>query len=166
MSSSISTLSALSPLDGRYASKTDALRPWLSEAAFMRQRVAVEVHWLIALAQSGLPDMPKFSADSEKSLLELVEKFSDVHNFFRVKANEILQEGQRVHTSNAANTGTLKEELIELITNKNDDSDIDNDSDDDNDDNDNSNNDKNTSNVLTVCSIPEFIDIEILKNKN
>ncbi len=77
MSSSISTLSALSPLDGRYASKTDALRPWLSEAAFMRQRVAVEVHWLIALAQSGLPDMPKFSAASEKTLLGLVDNFSD-----------------------------------------------------------------------------------------
>lgn len=87
MSSSISTLSALSPLDGRYASKTDALRPWLSEAAFMRQRVAVEVHWLIALAQSGLPDMPKFSADSEKSLLELVEKFSDA-DAERIKAIE------------------------------------------------------------------------------
>lgn len=78
MSSTLSTLSALSPLDGRYASKVDPLRPWLSEAAFMRQRVAVEVHWLIALSQSGLADIPTFSANSEKQLLALVENFSDV----------------------------------------------------------------------------------------
>lgn len=77
MSSTLSTLSALSPLDGRYASKVDPLRPWLSEAAFMRQRVAVEVHWLIALSQSGLADIPTFSVDSEKQLLALVENFSD-----------------------------------------------------------------------------------------
>lgn len=42
-------LTALSPIDGRYASKTEALRDWLSEAAFMRHRVTVEVHWLIAM---------------------------------------------------------------------------------------------------------------------
>ena len=56
MTTQLSTLSALSPLDGRYAGKTDGLRPWLSEAAFMRQRVQVEVHWLIALSQAKLPD--------------------------------------------------------------------------------------------------------------
>ena len=77
MASSISTLSALSPLDGRYASKTDALRPWLSEAAFMRNRVTVEVHWLIALSKSGLENIPTFSQQSEKYLLDLVENFSD-----------------------------------------------------------------------------------------
>jgi adenylosuccinate lyase len=78
VSSTLSTLSALSPLDGRYASKVDLLRPWLSEAAFMRQRVAVEVHWLIALSQSGLADIPTFSAASEKHLLSLVENFSEI----------------------------------------------------------------------------------------
>jgi len=73
----LSTLRALSPLDGRYASKTDALRPWLSEAAFMKQRVRVEVHWLIALSQAKLPDFPSFSESAEKVLLALVENFSD-----------------------------------------------------------------------------------------
>jgi len=83
----LSTLSALSPLDGRYASKTDALRPWLSEAAFMKQRVRVEVHWLIALSQAKLPDFPSFSQSAEKLLLALVENFSDT-DAERIKAIE------------------------------------------------------------------------------
>src|SRR5689334_2118960 len=43
---SLSALSALSPLDGRYAAKTDKLRPILSEAGFMHHRVKVEIAWL------------------------------------------------------------------------------------------------------------------------
>ncbi len=77
MTTQLSTLSALSPLDGRYASKTDGLRPWLSEAAFMKQRVQVEVHWLIALSQAKLPNFPSFSANAEAVLLKLVTDFSD-----------------------------------------------------------------------------------------
>lgn len=87
MTTQLSTLSALSPLDGRYASKTDALRPWLSEAAFMKQRVRVEVHWLIALSQAKLPDFPSFSVSAEKVLLALVENFSDA-DAERIKAIE------------------------------------------------------------------------------
>jgi len=83
----LSTLSALSPLDGRYASKTDGLRPWLSEAAFMKQRVQVEVHWLIALSQAKLPDFPSFSANAEAVLLKLVTDFSD-SDAERIKAIE------------------------------------------------------------------------------
>jgi adenylosuccinate lyase len=83
----LSTLSALSPLDGRYASKTDGLRPWLSEAAFMKQRVQVEVHWLIALSQAKLPDFPSFSGSAEAVLLKLVADFSDV-DAERIKAIE------------------------------------------------------------------------------
>jgi adenylosuccinate lyase len=74
-------------LDGRYASKTDGLRPWLSEAAFMRQRVLVEVHWLIALSQAKLPDFPSFSTNAEAVLLKLVADFSDV-DAERIKAIE------------------------------------------------------------------------------
>ena len=87
MTTQLSTLSALSPLDGRYASKTDGLRPWLSEAAFMKQRVQVEVHWLIALSQAKLPDFPSFSANAEAVLLKLVADFSDV-DAERIKAIE------------------------------------------------------------------------------
>lgn len=77
MSQPLSTLNALSPLDGRYAGKLDALRPWLTEAAFMRQRVFVEIHWLLALAAAGLPDVPKINAADEAFLLSLPENFSD-----------------------------------------------------------------------------------------
>lgn len=87
MTTQLSTLSALSPLDGRYAGKTDGLRPWLSEAAFMRQRVQVEVHWLIALSQAKLPDFPSFSAAAEAVLLKLVSDFSD-SDAERIKAIE------------------------------------------------------------------------------
>jgi len=77
VSQPLSTLHALSPLDGRYAGKLDALRPWLSEAAFMRQRVFVEIHWLLALASAGLPEVPKISTADEAFLLSLPENFSD-----------------------------------------------------------------------------------------
>ena len=77
MTNTLNTLNALSPIDGRYASKVDPLRTWLSEAAFMQHRVKVEVHWLIALSKSGLADMPTFSAGSEQKLLKIVEQFSE-----------------------------------------------------------------------------------------
>ena len=79
MTNSISTLSALSPIDGRYASKTDLLRPWFSEAAFMHHRVKVEIHWLIALSQAKLPDIPSFSFESEVKLLKILEQFDESH---------------------------------------------------------------------------------------
>ena len=53
-------LDALSPLDGRYASRVAALRPLLSESAFVRHRVTVEVEWLVALSDLGLPELPVF----------------------------------------------------------------------------------------------------------
>ncbi|MDU0810340.1 MAG: adenylosuccinate lyase [Burkholderia sp.] len=70
------SLRAISPLDGRYARKTEALRDWLSEFAFMRHRVTVEIHWLIALSRSGLSGIPRFSNNAEKFLLDLVLHFS------------------------------------------------------------------------------------------
>jgi len=81
---SLNALTALSPLDGRYATKTEALRDWLSEAAFMRHRVTVEIHWLIALSQAGLAEVPPFSAASESFLLALAERFS-AHDAARIK---------------------------------------------------------------------------------
>src|SRR6201997_319029 len=69
-------LNALSPLDGRYASKTEALRDWLSEAAFMRNRVTVEIHWLIALSRAGFAEVPRFSEASEQFLLQLSERLT------------------------------------------------------------------------------------------
>ena len=77
MSQPISTLNALSPLDGRYASKLDALRPWLSESAFMKQRVFVEIHWLLALGSAGLADVPAISKADADFLLSLANAFTD-----------------------------------------------------------------------------------------
>ena len=84
---SLNVLTALSPLDGRYAAKTEGLREWLSEAAFMRHRVTVEIHWLIALSQAGFAEVPTFSPASEAFLLGLVERFS-VHDAARIKEIE------------------------------------------------------------------------------
>ena len=77
MSQPISTLNALSPLDGRYASKLDALRPWLSESAFMKQRVFVEIHWLLALGSASLADVPRISQADADFLLSLANGFTD-----------------------------------------------------------------------------------------
>jgi adenylosuccinate lyase len=77
VSQPISTLNALSPLDGRYASKLDALRPWLSESAFMKQRVFVEIHWLLALGSAGLADVPPISKADTDFLLSLANSFTD-----------------------------------------------------------------------------------------
>ncbi|HBI82529.1 MAG TPA: adenylosuccinate lyase [Alcaligenaceae bacterium] len=74
---SLSVLNAVSPLDGRYASRCDSLRPYLSEAGFMAHRVEVEIAWLIGLSDAGLPEFPAFSADARKILNNLVINFSE-----------------------------------------------------------------------------------------
>ncbi|OZI61331.1 adenylosuccinate lyase [Bordetella genomosp. 11] len=73
----LSPLNALSPLDGRYASRGEALRGLLSEAGFMAHRVEVEVAWLSALADAGLPELPRFSDDARARLKAIVEDFSE-----------------------------------------------------------------------------------------
>ena len=73
----LSSLSALSPLDGRYASKTDSLRPWLSEAGFMHHRVQVEIQWLLALGTGQLPGVARFSDAAQARLLGLAADFSE-----------------------------------------------------------------------------------------
>jgi len=74
---SLSSLSALSPLDGRYASKVDALRATLSEAGFMHHRVKVEVSWLQALSQAGFDEIKAFSPAANALLDKLVAEFSE-----------------------------------------------------------------------------------------
>ncbi|MCO5109094.1 MAG: adenylosuccinate lyase [Burkholderiaceae bacterium] len=68
-------LTALSPLDGRYAARLGALRELLSEAGFMRYRVQVEVAWLVALSDAGLPELPTFSDAARQRLRALVDGF-------------------------------------------------------------------------------------------
>ena len=83
----LSTLSALSPLDGRYAAKTDALRPILSEAGFMHHRVKVEIAWLQALSQAGLREITPFSTSASALLDKLATDFSEA-DAARIKAIE------------------------------------------------------------------------------
>jgi adenylosuccinate lyase len=75
---SLTTLTALSPVDGRYAGKVDALRPVFSEYGLIRARVEVEVRWLQHLAaHSGIPEVPAFSAEANAFLDKLVAGFSE-----------------------------------------------------------------------------------------
>lgn len=74
---SLSSLSALSPLDGRYAVKVDALRATLSEAGFMHHRVKVEVSWLQALSEAGFDEIKPFSGEANALLNKLVAEFSE-----------------------------------------------------------------------------------------
>ena len=71
-----SQLNALSPLDGRYAARLDALRPYLSEFGLLHHRVCVEVIWLKALGRAGLPELPPFSRSVLSDLDDLVATFS------------------------------------------------------------------------------------------
>jgi adenylosuccinate lyase len=72
-----SPLLALSPLDGRYAAKVAALRPWLSEYGLMRCRVQVEVEWFVALSDAGLAEFEPLSDDSRAFLRGLVQRFAE-----------------------------------------------------------------------------------------
>lgn len=73
----LSTLSALSPLDGRYASKLSALRPLLSEYGLMHHRVQVEVEWFMALSDAGFAEFKPLSEAARGLLRSLVLRFSE-----------------------------------------------------------------------------------------
>lgn len=73
----LSALSALSPLDGRYAAKVAALRPLLSEFGLMHRRVQVEIEWFIALSDAGLPELAPLSDAARAQLRGLVSAFSE-----------------------------------------------------------------------------------------
>ena len=72
---SISSLDAISPLDGRYGSKTSALRPYFSEAALMHYRVWVEVEYFIALCELPLPALAAVDPEKFQLLRTLYQNF-------------------------------------------------------------------------------------------
>src|SRR6476620_6184468 len=81
-------LLALSPLDGRYAAKVDALRPIFSEYGLIKARVRVEVEWLLALAdEKGIGELAPFSAAARDRLQSLAANLS-VADAARVKEIE------------------------------------------------------------------------------
>ena len=74
---SLSALTALSPLDGRYAAKLAPLRPLLSEYGYMHRRVQVEVTWFIALSDAGFAEFPPLPEADRAFLRGLVEQFGE-----------------------------------------------------------------------------------------
>jgi adenylosuccinate lyase len=81
---SLTTLNALSPLDGRYQSKLDALRPYFSEYALIKHRAWVEIEWLKALASA--PELAEISAFSDETIHELDAAIS---NFNEQDASQV-----------------------------------------------------------------------------
>jgi adenylosuccinate lyase len=70
-------ISALSPLDGRYASKLNALRPLMSEQGYMHRRVQVEIAWFIALSDAGFDEFKPLTPGARAYLTALVKNFSE-----------------------------------------------------------------------------------------
>ncbi|WP_310460256.1 adenylosuccinate lyase [Sphaerotilus sp.] len=75
--SQFTPLTALSPLDGRYAAKVSALRPLLSEFGLMHRRVQVEIEWFIALSDAGFAEFPALSEAGRGLLRSLVIHFKE-----------------------------------------------------------------------------------------
>ena len=74
----MSELTAVSPLDGRYASKTSELTAIFSECGLIRYRVTVEVRWLLALcAEQGIPEARQLTQDEVASLEAIIDDFSE-----------------------------------------------------------------------------------------
>ena len=73
----LSPLTALSPIDGRYADKTKSLRPFFSEYGLLRARVEVELRWLHLLgANEDIAEVPQLSSDAEAFINNIILNFS------------------------------------------------------------------------------------------
>ena len=73
---SLSPLTAVSPIDGRYHSKTESLAPYFSEYALIRYRVNVEVEYFIALCEIPLPQLEGVAPEMEEKLRDIYRNFS------------------------------------------------------------------------------------------
>nr|MBP6700607.1 adenylosuccinate lyase [Halioglobus sp.] len=75
----LSALTAVSPIDGRYGSKTESLREVFSEFGLIKRRVLVEVRWLQCLAaHEGIPEVSSLSRAATRTLNNVAEKFGEV----------------------------------------------------------------------------------------
>lgn len=105
----LSLLTAVSPVDGRYAGKTAALRPIFSEYGLIRFRAMVEIRWLQRLAShSGIAEVAPFSADANRLLDTLAENFTVTH------AERIKQIERTTNHDVKAVEYLLKEEVANL----------------------------------------------------
>mmetsp|Transcript_22927 Transcript_22927/g.55504 ORF Transcript_22927/g.55504 Transcript_22927/m.55504 type:complete len:545 (+) Transcript_22927:34-1668(+) len=84
----LTELTAVSPIDGRYASKVSGLREIFSEYGLMKYRVQVEVAWLLEMSEhKDIPEVAKLSSGARKALVDIAATF-DVEGAKRVKAHE------------------------------------------------------------------------------
>ena len=74
----LNALTAISPIDGRYQSKTQELQPYFSEFGLIKYRVIVEVEYLIALVESGINPLKDFPKDKYNDLRLLCANFSEI----------------------------------------------------------------------------------------
>jgi adenylosuccinate lyase len=74
---SFSSLTAISPVDGRYQRKTNELQPYFSEFGLIRYRVMVEVEYFIALASFGIEPLADFPIEKFGALREIYNRFSE-----------------------------------------------------------------------------------------
>jgi len=72
----LTALNAISPIDGRYRSKTRSLAPFFSEEALMKYRVQVEIEYFIALCELPLPQLTEFNPSLFEELRSIYEHFS------------------------------------------------------------------------------------------
>lgn len=73
----LTTLSAISPIDGRYRGKVQELAPYFSEYGLFKYRVWVEIEYFIALSELGLEQFPSISSEEQESLKDLYLNFSE-----------------------------------------------------------------------------------------
>lgn len=88
-------LTAISPIDGRYQSKTTELKQYFSEQALIKYRVKVEIEYLIEISKLGLKNLPAFSTEAARSLREIIEQFSE-------------EDGQKIKTLEATTNHDVK----------------------------------------------------------
>ena len=88
MTLELKELTAISPIDGRYARHTSGLRQLLSEYGLIRFRVLVELRWFQCLAsEPGIPELPRLSVQQHKAIDELIDCFN-IDDAIQVKAFE------------------------------------------------------------------------------
>ncbi len=83
----LTELNAISPVDGRYRNKVDALKDYFSESALIKYRIRVEIEYFIALCKLPLPQLQSFDPDSFDELRIIYREFSE-HDAQKVKEIE------------------------------------------------------------------------------
>src|SRR5690606_4128926 len=85
----LSSLNAISPIDGRYRSKVNELAPYFSEAALIKYRVQVEIEYFIALCELPLPQLSDFDSSLFDTLRSIYTNFSP-ENALQIKSIELV----------------------------------------------------------------------------